>query len=65
MLRFLAIDVIRDFIHRRIEPQIFVGIFSLIMPLRRLYSNDDLVRMYFFDRAFLVCSIDEDSIAGL
>jgi len=39
-------------------------VFSVYMPLRRLYAHDDLVGMNVFDRTFLVRPINEDSIAG-
>jgi hypothetical protein len=58
------IDKVRGLFHRRIEPQIFVRVFSIFMSLRRLHAHDDFVRMNLLDRAFLPRAIDEDPIAG-
>jgi len=59
-----VIDKARRFVHRRVEPQIFVSKFPILVALRRRHADDDFVRMNGFDRPFLVRSIDENFIAG-
>lgn len=58
------IDVAGSLVHRGVETQGFVGVLALFMSLRRLYANDDFVRMYFFNGTFFFGTIDVDFIAG-
>jgi hypothetical protein len=60
-----VIDKVRRFFHRRVEPQIFMSIFSVFMPSGDLDSHEDFVRLNIFNGPFFLGSVNVDPIAGL
>ena len=60
----LVVDKVRGFAHCRIETQIFVSVFPLLMTSGNLDSHNDLVGLNRFDGAFVLRSVDVDPIAS-
>ena len=56
---------VRDFVQRRIEPEIFVSILAVFMSPSDFHPHEDLVRMDLSYSALFHACIDANTIADL